>query len=271
MYRIKSKNHKNTLRCYVKHPATRRLLDYCHLHGFKVLFFDNLDCPDTYGSFSAPDKEIVVTAEKFKGRARSFEEFLFILAHEARHLEHFVNGLYRSYYDERRLDRLASGLATAQGRSLGSVCNLLVGLRAERDCDDYASSYVKQHLGKRANFSRAFLKPYPVSDVAIYDDYRAAMSDNMRGVSDQFEAWLAKQRLLERDVDAWMAQKKTKTNKTKRKAFGIDYRLRGLRTRMNRLIREARAIKLKCGPMSAVAPALGEQLSSLKAVKSVLR
>lgn len=154
---------------YLQHPAAQDLVEIIQNHGFKIRLFNKVKRKGYGGSYCASTRTIKVGVRNLGGQFMSTQDFIKNLAHEVRHLlhdkEHFT---YRTYYQ---------GSPSSRGA-------LLVGYRAEIDCQKWAVNYLKEHFSELSDFAAD--ATYPPHMVAGYDSWRAEQSVRMR------EYWAAK-------------------------------------------------------------------------------
>ena len=114
------------------------------------------------GEYSIDVKQINIVGSK------PFHRMLFILAHEVRHAQHHFAGMYALYYSDtyikesvESVDNWSSSNASVLYAKLTPF--ILMGARAENDCNKYAISVLRR-FGLRANNEH-----YPVCGVSGYE------------------------------------------------------------------------------------------------------
>lgn len=134
--------HTRTIRAI---PAVKELLAQARSLGWTVKFKGHRPTRAlfAYGYVTqmTDTGHIVVFASDADGGPSSLSTILFVLAHEIRHMQHIRDGLYAEYYETPPTKEKKS-VRLVQARR-GQL--LLVGLAAERDCDQFARNWLKSN------------------------------------------------------------------------------------------------------------------------------
>lgn len=258
---------KQRAQTFLKSSAALPLVDYARDRGFRIRLLRHLGEPNLFAQVEMDTKIISITYCDFTGTPRPKEDLLFLLAHEVRHVEHSHKRLFSSYYNFLSTP-IEKSLRSEKSPPPASACGLLVGVRAERDCDKVALEYVTKVYGHTDGVSSYLKHRYRAWDVAGYDQFRAVVTDNMRGATSAFRNWHQKWVALQDDARSWRISRKQRKAGVRK---SVDYRRRGLLVRINRLQREFIRVMELCAEESVVRPALETEIMELRNLQARLR
>lgn len=247
---------------YLGHPAAQELVNFIKASNFCLIVRQTACYPDIFAEFDNEKKRIYVTIRDEKGRFRSRADFIFLLAHETRHLQHWMQGLYKNYYQNNPQLIKYFGPGKRHKMRLIQACSILVAVRAERDCDKFARDFLNLHLGKCHKLNPLLTVIYPASDVVSYGDYQGLVSDNMRGVSEKYEKWKKRWILTEDDLKKFQSVTARERSPHKK---------RGLKTRIIRLLRDAKVIEGLCAEISLVRKSVRDDIRQIQATKKLIQ
>ncbi len=157
--------------------VVRELRSMAREHGFevRVYTYDKLE-DDSYlrsfsprypsGDFEQYKNRIVIR----KYRNTFYHSTMCVLAHEISHLLHVVNGKFPRYYSKYWEYEVSKYYITYKVPDKLDISPFLQGVRAERDCDEWA----KEFLAERGY---EYKKPrlYPATSVMGYQLYSSYM------------------------------------------------------------------------------------------------
>jgi len=146
-----------------KNPLVKSLIKEIKANGYSVFLVPSWRQIGMYNAMGVcsryPDEMYVkCTLYDKNGKPRKISDIAFILAHELRHTQHIINGMYKSYYT--REDNYHHPEIVA------------VGVRAEKDCDKYA----RKRLREANVYSTLMNRTYSRHKVAGYVVYKVRQS-----------------------------------------------------------------------------------------------